>query len=42
MSTSFEVQRNDIPDDDYYDEIFGCVDTIGPLAGAHCPHPSAR
>ncbi|MNZ49787.1 3-oxoadipyl-CoA/3-oxo-5,6-dehydrosuberyl-CoA thiolase [compost metagenome] len=27
------VRRNDIPDDDYDDVIFGCVDTIGPLAG---------
>jgi acetyl-CoA C-acetyltransferase len=27
------VERNDIPDDDYDDVIFGCVDTIGPLAG---------
>lgn len=27
------VERNPIPDDDYDDVIFGCVDTIGPLAG---------
>lgn len=27
------VQRNSIPDDEYDDVIFGCVDTIGPLAG---------
>ncbi|WP_176513347.1 acetyl-CoA C-acetyltransferase [Pseudomonas faucium] len=27
------VARNAIPDDDYDDVIFGCVDTIGPLAG---------
>lgn len=27
------VQRNAIPDEDYDDVIFGCVDTIGPLAG---------
>ncbi len=27
------VQRNDIPDADYDDVMFGCVDTIGPLAG---------
>ncbi|MBF8739485.1 acetyl-CoA C-acetyltransferase [Pseudomonas guariconensis] len=27
------VERNSIPDDDYDDVIFGCVDTIGPLAG---------
>jgi acetyl-CoA C-acetyltransferase len=27
------VERNDIPDEDYDDVIFGCVDTIGPLAG---------
>jgi acetyl-CoA C-acetyltransferase len=27
------VQRNPIPDDEYDDVIFGCVDTIGPLAG---------
>lgn len=27
------VERNDIPDDEYEDVIFGCVDTIGPLAG---------
>ncbi|WP_283190473.1 acetyl-CoA C-acetyltransferase [Pseudomonas sp. PMCC200344] len=27
------VERNDIPDDDYDDVIFGCVDTIGPQAG---------
>jgi acetyl-CoA C-acetyltransferase len=27
------VQRNNIPDQDYEDVIFGCVDTIGPLAG---------
>ena len=27
------VQRNGIPDVDYDDIIFGCVDTIGPLAG---------
>lgn len=27
------VSRNSIPDADYEDVIFGCVDTIGPLAG---------
>jgi len=27
------VDRNDIPDDEYDDVIFGCIDTIGPLAG---------
>lgn len=27
------VDRNEIPDDEYEDVIFGCVDTIGPLAG---------
>ena len=27
------VERNGIPDQDYDDVIFGCVDTIGPLAG---------
>lgn len=27
------VERNDIPDNDYDDVIFGCVDTVGPLAG---------
>lgn len=27
------VARNAIPDSDYDDVIFGCVDTIGPLAG---------
>ena len=27
------VDRNDVPSDDYDDVIFGCVDTIGPLAG---------
>jgi len=27
------VERNDVPGDDYDDVIFGCVDTIGPLAG---------
>ncbi len=27
------VDRNNIPDDDYEDVIFGCVDTVGPLAG---------
>lgn len=27
------VERNGIPDADYEDVIFGCVDTIGPLAG---------
>lgn len=27
------AQRNAIPDSDYDDVIFGCVDTIGPLAG---------
>jgi acetyl-CoA C-acetyltransferase len=27
------VDRNGIPDRDYDDVIFGCVDTIGPLAG---------
>ena len=27
------VDRNSIPDDEYEDVMFGCVDTIGPLAG---------
>lgn len=27
------VERNAIPDADYDDVVFGCVDTIGPLAG---------
>jgi acetyl-CoA C-acetyltransferase len=27
------VDRNDIPDDEYDDVMFGCVDAIGPLAG---------
>lgn len=27
------VDRNGIPDEDYDDVIFGCVDTVGPLAG---------
>lgn len=27
------VDRNAIPDDEYEDVVFGCVDTIGPLAG---------
>ena len=27
------VERNSIPDADYDDVMFGCVDTIGPLAG---------
>ena len=27
------VDRNDIPDEEYDDVMFGCVDTIGPLAG---------
>ncbi|MGM7283222.1 acetyl-CoA C-acetyltransferase [Pseudomonas guariconensis] len=27
------VERNSIPDEDFDDVIFGCVDTIGPLAG---------
>src|SRR6478609_7606063 len=27
------VNRNSIPDNEYDDVIFGCVDTIGPLAG---------
>ncbi len=27
------VDRNSIPEDDYEDVIFGCVDAIGPLAG---------
>ena len=27
------VNRNDIPDAEYDDVMFGCVDTIGPLAG---------
>ncbi|QFU76718.1 acetyl-CoA C-acetyltransferase [Halioglobus maricola] len=27
------VERNDIPDSEYDDVMFGCVDTIGPLAG---------
>ena len=27
------VERNGIPDNEYDDVIFGCVDTVGPLAG---------
>ncbi|MDH3336477.1 MAG: acetyl-CoA C-acetyltransferase [Gammaproteobacteria bacterium] len=27
------VDRNNIPDDEYEDVMFGCVDTVGPLAG---------
>lgn len=27
------VERNQVPADDYEDVVFGCVDTIGPLAG---------
>ncbi len=27
------VERNPIPDQDYDDVIFGCLDAIGPLAG---------
>lgn len=27
------VDRNNIPDNEYDDVIFGCVDTVGPLAG---------
>ena len=27
------VERHDIPEEDYDDVIFGCIDTIGPLAG---------
>jgi acetyl-CoA C-acetyltransferase len=27
------VERNNIPDNEYDDVIFGCLDTIGPLAG---------
>jgi len=27
------VERNDIPQDEYDDVIFGCLDTVGPLAG---------
>ncbi|MCP5091710.1 MAG: acetyl-CoA C-acetyltransferase [Gammaproteobacteria bacterium] len=27
------VDRNNIPDEDYEDVVFGCVDTVGPLAG---------
>ena len=27
------VERNQVPPDDYEDVVFGCVDTIGPLAG---------
>ncbi|MEM1153776.1 MAG: acetyl-CoA C-acetyltransferase, partial [Pseudomonadota bacterium] len=27
------VDRNDIPDVDYDDVMFGCLDNIGPLAG---------
>ena len=27
------VARHDIPEEDYDDVIFGCVDTVGPLAG---------
>ncbi|MDG2459844.1 MAG: acetyl-CoA C-acetyltransferase [Luminiphilus sp.] len=27
------IDRHDIPEDEYDDVIFGCVDTVGPLAG---------
>ena len=27
------VERNDVPQDEYDDVIFGCLDTVGPLAG---------
>ena len=27
------VERNDIPETEYDDIIFGCLDTVGPLAG---------
>lgn len=27
------VDRNNVPADDYEDVVFGCVDTVGPLAG---------
>lgn len=27
------VERNDIPEDEYDDVVFGCLDTVGPLAG---------
>ena len=27
------VERNNVPADDYEDVVFGCVDTVGPLAG---------
>ena len=27
------VERNPVPGDDYDDVVFGCVDTVGPLAG---------
>ena len=27
------VERHDIPDHEYEDVVFGCLDTIGPLAG---------
>ena len=27
------VERNGIPDSDYDDVIFGCIDAVGPLAG---------
>ena len=27
------VERHDIPDGEYEDVVFGCLDTIGPLAG---------
>ena len=27
------VERNAVPAEDYEDVMFGCVDTIGPLAG---------
>ena len=35
------VERNGIPDNEYDDVIFGCVDTIGPLAYllVTSPHP---
>jgi len=27
------VERNNIPQDEYDDVVFGCLDTVGPLAG---------
>ena len=35
------VGRNEIPDTEYDDVIFGCVDTVGPLAGDLADWPAS-